>query len=169
MSEELVNRVADSGLKNLNLNDYYPKEEIIALDIKPWLFQGLLLKEKEFRQHLKEHDWTAYSDKILAVHCSSDAIIPNWAWMLLAKEAAAAGARIHFGDKTAAVEAEIINALHALNLSQFDDQRILVNGCGEKEITAKLYLEISKILIPHVKSLMFGEACSNVPVYKRKK
>ncbi len=168
MSEEIINRVANSGLLTLDLEDYYPKEEIVVLDLKPLLFMGMILKEKDFRAGLQNIDWTVYQDKILAVTCTADAIIPSWAYMLVAVQAQPFAKMIVLGDQQAALQQVFLSNLHSIDITPFTDQRVVVKGCGDLSVGGFAYLEIARLLKPVVKSIMYGEACSNVPVYKKK-
>ena len=165
---ELVNKVAQSGLITLDLEDFFPKEEIIALDIKEFLFRGLLLKELEFRAALKQHDWQQYQDKTVAVYCSSDAILPQWAFMLMATYLQPYTTKIYFGTKEEVEQKLFLQNLKTIDVSNYQDEKIVIRGCGTKTVTGEAYLEITKRLQPVVKSLMFGEPCSTVPIYKRK-
>jgi len=170
IQQPIVNKVAQSGLITLNLEDFLPKEAIVELDIKPFLFRELLLKEKDFRKAMKEHDWTQYQEKNLAVFCSSDAIIPMWAYMLVATQAEAHAQFVGFGDKQ-----EIFRLLTHQNIGQrldvegLKEKRVILKGCGDQPIPASAYLEASRLLKPVVLSLMYGEACSTVPIFKQRK
>ncbi|MFN8238806.1 MAG: DUF2480 family protein [Chitinophagales bacterium] len=168
MSETLINKVAQSGLITLDLEDFFPKEEILELDIKEWLFRGLILKEAEFRASLKAINWSAYQDKTVAVFCSTDAIIPQWAWMLVATYLANSTARFFFGTKEEVEQKLFLSNVQQLDENKYRDERIIIKGCGTKTVSGEAYLEITKKLQPVVKSLMFGEPCSTVPVYKKK-
>jgi hypothetical protein len=168
MADMLVNKVAQSGIITLDLEDFFPDEPIAELDIKAFLFRGLILKEKEFREALKANDWTVYQDKIVAVYCSADAIIPQWAYMLLASHCSAVTDRYYFGTAVEVEQQLFLDKLKALNEAQYRDERIVIKGCGTKSVTGEAYLEITRKLKPVVKSLMFGEPCSTVPVYKKK-
>lgn len=165
---ELVNKVAQSGLITLDLEDFFPKEAIIAFDIKEFLFRGLILKELEFRAALKAHDWSAYKDKTVAVFCSTDAIIPQWAFMLVATYLSAQTTEIYFGTTEEVEQKLFLLNLKSIDATKYIDEKIIIKGCGTKTVTGEAYLEITKKLQPVVKSLMFGEACSTVPIYKRK-
>ncbi len=165
---ELVNKVAQSGLITLDLEDFFPKEAIIAFDIKEFLFRGLILKELEFRAALKAHDWSAYKDKIVAVFCSTDAIIPQWAFMLVGTYISAQTTEIYFGTTEEVEQKLFLSNLKSIDATKYIDEKIIIKGCGTKTVTGEAYLEITKKLQPVVKSLMFGEACSTVPIYKRK-
>lgn len=168
MSEEIINKVAQSGLHTLDLEDYYPKEEIFVFDLKPLLFMETILKEKEFRAALLSVNWAVFEGKILAITCTADAIIPAWAYMLVAANAQPYAKDIILGDRDAAVKQTLLNNLRAMDTSVFTDQRVVVKGCGDLSIGAFAYLEIARRLRPVVKSIMYGEACSNVPVFKKK-
>lgn len=166
-SKPLVNKVAQSGLITINLEKYLSKK-ILELDLKDFLFRGLLLKEKEFRQQVKEHDWSIYENQPVTLFCSTDALIQQWAYMLLVAHLQPYASEIFYGTKEEAETKQIISAIHLLDLKEFDDKRIIIKGCSNKAISDEAYLEITKHLLPAVKSLMFGEACSTVPVYKKK-
>ena len=168
MSEEIINKVAQSGLHTLDLEEYYPREEIVVFDLKPLLFMEMILKEKEFRAALQAIDWPAYQDKILAVVCTADAIIPAWAYMLIAVQAQPYVKDIVLGDRATALREAFLTNLRAIDTSAFTDKRVVVKGCGDLSVDGFAYLEIARRLRPVVKSIMYGEACSNVPVYKKK-
>lgn len=168
MSEPIINKVAASALVSLDLEEYYPKEEVLAFDLKPLLFMELILKEKDFRQALQETDWSVYSGKIVAVFCSTDAIIPIWAYMLVASYLQPVARDIIFGNEEKAREQVFLKNISAINTSDYEDKRIVVKGCGELPISASAYLEITKTLRPVAKSIMYGEPCSTVPIFKKK-
>jgi hypothetical protein len=168
MSEEIINRVAQSGLLTLDLEDYYPREEIAVFDLKPLLFREMILKEKEFRAGLQEIDWSLYTGKILAVTCTADAIIPAWAYMLVAVHARPYSRSIILGDRQSALQQTFLANLQTIDLEAFADKRVVVKGCGDLAVGLFAYLEITRLLQPVVKSILYGEACSNVPVYKKK-
>ena len=168
MSEEIINKVAQSGLHTLDLEEYYPREEIVVLDLKSMLFMEMILKEKEFRAALQAVDWSGYQDKILAVVCTADAIIPSWAYMLVAVQAQPFVKDIFLGDGATALREAFLVNLRAIDTSEFADKRVVVKGCGDLTVDGFAYLEIARLLRPVVKSIMYGEACSNVPVYKKK-
>ena len=168
VAEDIINKVAQSGLQNLDLEDYYPREEIVVFDLKPLLFMEMILKEKEFRAALQTIDWSVYQDKILAVTCTADAIIPSWAYMLVATSAAPFAKDIVFGDKQAALQQAFLTNLRAIDINEFTDKRVIVKGCGDLAVGGFAYMEIARRLRPVVKSILYGEACSNVPVFKKK-
>ena len=168
MSEVFINKVAESGIITINLEDYLPKEEIVVFDIKDYLFMGLILKEKEFRQSLKELDLSVYKNKIVAITCSADAIIPMWAYMLITTTLSQESQIILMGSATEVKNKLLIRAIHHLNPEEFKDKRVVIKGCGENPIPEEAYLEITNLLLPVAKSIMYGEPCSTVPVYKNK-
>jgi len=168
MTDQIINKVASSALVSLDLEEYYPKEEVVGFDLKPLLFMELILKEKEFRQSLLEIDWQKFSGKIVAVYCSTDAIIPIWAYMLVASYLQPLAADVIFGTEEKAKEAVLIKNIAAINPTTFQDQRVVVKGCGELPIGESAYLEITKALRPVAKSIMYGEPCSTVPIFKKK-
>jgi hypothetical protein len=168
MSEEIINKVAQSGLITLDLEEYYPREEIAVFDLKPLLFREMILKEKEFRAGLGDHDWSRYTGKILAVTCTADAIIPAWAYMLVAGYARPYTRSIILGDRLAALQQTFLANLQTIDPEAYTDKRVIIKGCGDVAVGPFAYLEITRLLQPVVKSLLYGEACSNVPVYKKK-
>lgn len=165
---ELVNKVAQSGLITIDLEDFFPKQDIIALDIKDFLFRGLILKELEFRAALKAHDWLLYKDKIVAVYCSTDAILPQWSFMLVSTYLAAQTNNIYFGNVEKVEYNLFLENIKHIDETKYTNEKIVIKGCGTKTVTGEAYLEITKKLQPVVKSLMFGEPCSTVPIYKKK-
>jgi len=169
MSGEIVNRVANSGLINIDLSDYAPKQKVIVFEVKDFLFQEIILKEKEFRSSLKEFDFSIYKGKIVAINCSSDAIVPMWAFMLITSYLKNIASEIHFGTKEEVFQKIFTDNINAINKIEFDNKKVIVKGCGQIPLSASLYVAITKKLQNTVSSLMFGEACSAVPVYKKKK
>ena len=169
MPEEIINRVAQSGLVDLDPADFYPKFEIVELDIKPWLFQGLILKERDFRAALKEHEWGQYKGQHLIVFCSADVIIPQWAYMLIAIYLEPMECEFHLGTKQEFVKEWMHKAIESYDFAQYAGARVVVKGCGDYQIPDLAYLRIAQRLMPVAKSIMFGEACSTVPIYKRTK
>ena len=168
MDNQIINRVDASGLMVLDLEDYYQKGERIVYDIKINLYQDLILKEKDFREFLKSHNWDFYTDKFVAITCSVDVIIPTWAYMLLISKITPFARHVVIGDKVFLEKILILNSLHLIDKNVFKDQRVVVKGCGKLKIDSFAYGEITKVLLPVVKSLMFGEPCSTVPIYKFK-
>jgi hypothetical protein len=168
MSEEMVNKVAESGLISFDLEEYYPKGEIKTFDLKEYLFMGLILKEKDFRAALQTTDWTIYQDTNVAITCSADAIIPMWAYMLIASYLQPYAKEIVFGDEKKLVSTLLFKNLASLKGEDYTDKRVVVKGCGEVDIPESAYVEITNKLRPFVKSIMYGEPCSTVPIYKKK-
>ena len=168
MSGEIVNKVANSALITIDLTDYAPKETIAILDVKDFLFEGIILKEKAFRNTLKEFDFSVYTDKIVALYCSSDAIVPMWAFMLLTSYLNNSASKIHFGTKEEVFQKIFSDNIDAIDATEFENKKVIVKGCGQVPLTETLYIAITKKLQNTVSSLMFGEACSAVPVFKKK-
>ncbi|HEV3223096.1 MAG TPA: DUF2480 family protein [Puia sp.] len=166
MAEEIINKVSQSALLTLDLEQFFPQEKIRIFDLKPFLFMELILKEKDFRAALLTIDWTIYTDEIVGIYCSADAVIPVWAYMLVTSYLQPYAKEVIFGDETMVMRQVITNRIHALNLEDYKDKRIVVKGCGDKHIGDFAYLEITKLLRPVVKSIMYGEPCSTVPVFK---
>jgi hypothetical protein len=168
MEKPLVNRVAKSGLITINLEDYFPQGEIAEFDLKDYLFKELILKEKEFRTALKEHDWEAYTDKTLLLYCSTDAIIPVWAYILVTSYAAPYARHIFQGTKEEYYKYAFNKALEQIDPSKYEDERIVIKGCSNKPVPASAYAELTRLIRPYVKSIMYGEPCSTVPIFKKK-
>lgn len=168
MSDEIVNKVANSALITIDLTDYAPKGTIAILDAKDFLFEGIILKEKAFRNTLKEFDFSVYTDKIVALYCSSDAIVPMWAFMLLTSYLNNSASKIHFGTKEEVFQKIFSDNIDAIDATEFENKKVIVKGCGQVPLTETLYISITKKLQNTVSSLMFGEACSAVPVFKKK-
>ncbi|MCS6822158.1 MAG: DUF2480 family protein [Microscillaceae bacterium] len=167
--EEIINRVAKSSLQTIDLENLYPQGKRILYDLKENLFQGLVLREKEFREFLKNHDWTQYKDAYVAITCSADAIVPTWAYMLLAVHLAPYAQKIVFGDLQA-LESELFREkIENLDLTPYHNAKVVVKGCSKVEVPTSAYVELSAKLQPIVQSLMFGEPCSTVPLYKKAK
>ena len=166
--DEIINKVAQSGLVEFNLEEYYPEGERVLFDIKDQLFQGLILREKDFREFVKSKDWSLYKDQYVALVCSADAIVPTWAYMLLATALEPFAKKIVFGDlKT--LETVLFNeALSKINPADYSDQRVVIKGCSNLPVPESAYVEITRLLRPVVKSIMYGEPCSTVPLYKKK-
>ncbi len=168
MSDTIINKVANSGLISFDLEDYYPQNERVIYDLKDNLFQEMILKEKDFRNFLKEHDWEQYRDKNIAVICSVDAIVPTWAYMLLAVKFEGVAETVVFGDLEALEIHLFKQIINKIDFSAFQDAKVVVKGCSKFEIPTAVYVELANRLKPYVKSLMFGEPCSTVPLYKKK-
>lgn len=164
---EIVNKVANSGLVSLDLEVYLPKVEIISFDLKDHLFMGLILKEKDFREALKSTDWEKYKDKYVAIYCSVDAVIPVWAYMLATAYLQPVAKDVLLATIEEMYKHLVLKSIDAFDASIFNDQRVVVKGCGEVAIDNYAYAEITKKLLPQVKSIMYGEPCSTVPVFKK--
>lgn len=163
--DEIRNKVAESGIITLDLNDYRPHGKRREIDIAEQLWQGIALKEKDYRDWIKSVDWTEYAEVHVAIHCSADAIVPSWAYMLLAAELEPHVATLYFGDLIGLEELLFKEAIDKLDFTEHSDKRIMLKGCGDS-VPMGSYLYLTKKLRPVVKSLMFGEPCSAVPVYK---
>lgn len=168
MEKEIVNKVAKSGIVTLDLEQLIPDMETALLDIKDQLFQGLMLREKDFRAFVKEHDWQQYEGKRLAVYCSADAIVPTWAYMLVSKSVFEYTTEVYFSAPEALPALVAERALSNFQAEEYTDARIVIKGCGDRDISNHAFVILSTKLLPHVKTLMFGEPCSTVPVYKKK-
>ena len=166
--EEIKNKVAESGLITVDLEQYFPTEEIISFDLKNFLFMELLLKEKEFRALLDVHDWEQYRNKAVAVFCSTDAILPMWAYMLVSTKLSPVASMVINGTTDELFRSIYIKNIQQADIKKYEGKRVFLKGCGEKEIPPYAYFEMSNRLIPVVASLMYGEPCSTVPVYKKR-
>ena len=168
MSEPIINKVAESGLISLDLTQFIPSAEIVLFDIKQYLFMELILKEKDFRAALSSADLSIYQEKIVGIYCSTDAIIPMWANMLIASALQPFAKAIYFGDENKVREQILLEGISQIDPTEYIDQRVVVKGCGETPIGESAYIAITNKLRPVVKSIMYGEPCSTVPVYKKK-
>jgi hypothetical protein len=166
--EQIVNKVADSGIVTLDLEQFYPKGEIAVFDMKDHLFMGLILKEKDFRATLQNLDWEQYRDKNVAVTCSADAIIPVWAYMLVASYLQPVAREMVFGDEKVLVETIISRNMAGIKAEEYSDKRVVIKGCGEVAIPDAAYMEITAKLRPYADRIMYGEPCSTVPIFKKK-
>ena len=168
MEEVFVNKVSESGILSLNLEDFYPKQDIALFDMKDYLFMGLILKEKDFRESLKNLDLSIYQNKVVAVTCSADAVIPMWAYMLAASYLQPIATEVAFATVEELKNTLLLKNIEQITLAEFVDQRVVIKGCGELPVGEAAYLLATKILRPVVKSIMYGEPCSTVPIFKRK-
>ncbi len=168
MEHIIENKVANSNLITLNLEDYYDAAERILFDIEPLLFRGMVLKEKDFREYIKTHDWKQYQGKNIAFFCSNDAIIPIWAYMLLGVSVQPYAKRFIFGNLEQLDLILFNEALAKIDYEKYRGARVIIKGCGDINISAAAYVELTARLLPYAKSIMYGEACSNVPVFKKK-
>jgi len=163
----IVNKVAESGLLEIDLENYYPKGEVAVFDLKDYLFMGLILKEKDFREALKKQDFAIYKDKLVAVTCTADAIIPVWAYMLVASYLQPLAKELVMGDEDFLHKTLFLRNINNINPAGYQDKRVVIKGCGDLETGPFAYLEITRLLRPVVKSIMYGEPCSTVPVFKK--
>ncbi|MBU6158322.1 MAG: DUF2480 family protein [Bacteroidetes bacterium] len=164
----ILNKVAESELITIDLSAFLPNETPLLFDLKPFLFRELILKEKDFRIALQNHDWKAYSSQTVLVFCSADAIIPVWAYMLVASYLQPITTNIHFDTPASWKQKMLIEKMRQQNFTGYIDKRVVIKGCGDEHIDSAAYFEITLQLLPIVKSIMYGEPCSTVPIYKRK-
>jgi hypothetical protein len=168
MVDPIINKVAESGLITLDLEKYYPSGEVAVFDMKDHLFMGMILKEKDFREALKNLDWSVYQDKNVAVTCTADAIIPVWAYMLVATSLQPIAKEVVMGDEKELHKTIYLKNLSSIDVNEYADKRVVIKGCGETPIGDFAYMEITKLLRPVAKSIMYGEPCSTVPIYKKR-
>jgi hypothetical protein len=169
MSEEIVNKIAQSGIVTIDLEEYYPEGERILFDIKPFLFQELILKEKDFREYLKNHDWTKYKNCYVAVTCTADAIVPTWAYMLIGIYLEPHAKKTVFGNLETLETVLFSEIISNLNITAYKDARIVIKGCGTKPVPISAYVALTEKVKPIAKSIMYGEPCSTVPLFKQPK
>jgi hypothetical protein len=165
--EPIINRVAQSALVSIDLEQYYPEGARALLDIKDVLFQGLILREKDFRQWIKEHDWQQYNGKYVAITCSADAVVPVWAYMLIGTVLEPHAKFFVFGSEQELEDILYQQALTNVNPEDFRDAKVVIKGCSNKPVPVSAYVEITRKLRPYVSSIMYGEPCSTVPLYKK--
>nr|WP_316928893.1 DUF2480 family protein [Nafulsella turpanensis] len=165
----IENRVAKSGLITIDLEDFYVEGERVELDIAPVLFQGMVLREKDFRQWVKEHQWEQYQGKLVAIFCSADAIVPTWAYMLIATKIVSYAKMFVCGSAEKLEEALFQQAIEQVKSEEYRDAKLVIKGCSHKPVPTYAYVELSRKLAPVAASIMYGEPCSTVPVYKRPK
>jgi len=168
MSKEIVNRVSQSKLITFNLEDYYPEGKRVLIDISVWLHKGLILREKEFRKFMAEHNWEQYQSSYVALRCSTDAIVPAWAYMLVLTKLQPHAKRVVQGDLESLETSIYQSILESLDLSEFEGKSVIIKGCSDKPVPLDAYLLITSRLQSSAKSVMYGEACSSVPLFKRK-
>lgn len=169
MSEKIVNRVAKSPLKNIDLEELYPDGKRILFDIKNWLFEGIILKEKDFRESVNKHNWSQYQDTYVALTCSEDAIIPSWAYLLLSAELTPYAKKIVVGDLELLETSIFQDVINQIDISEYQDKPVIIKGCADKPIPASAFSFLIDRIQPIAKTIMYGEACSTVPLYKKKK
>lgn len=169
MVQEIVNRVEQSGIITLDLEILIPEKELLEIDIAHQLFQGLILREKDFRAWVKEHDWAKYKDKRVALYCSADAIVPTWAYMLITTALKDFTSEIYFSNVANSHALIAERALSKINADEYEDKRVVIKGCGDRLISNHAYVLLTSKLLPRAKTIMYGEPCSTVPVYKKRK
>lgn len=169
MTEEILNRVANSALVTIDLEDFYPEGDRIQIDLKDWLFEEQILIEKDFRQKLAEHTWEKYQNAFVAIQCSVDAIIPSWAYLLISTYLEPFAKKIVVGEFNLLESIIFAEIITDFPLEKVKNMPVIIKGCSEKPIPDSAYTLLIQKLKPVVKSLMYGEACSNVPLYKKNK
>lgn len=169
MSGEIINRVANSKLITIDLETFYPKGERILFDISEWLTEGFLLREKEFRNHVKSHDWSRYKDTFVALYCSTDAIIPGWAYLLISLELAPYASKVIVGSKEDLENIIFAEVIANLDVTPYENRPVIIAGCANKPIPESAFVLLAQKLQPVASSIMYGEACSSVPLYKKKR
>jgi hypothetical protein len=167
--ETIVNKVAESGIITLDLAPFVPSDEVAVFDLKPFLFREMILREKDYRAALLTHDWQQFSGKHVAVTCSVDAIVPVWAYMLATSYIQPYAASVLFGTKDELVKMLINQRISQIDINEYADKRVVIKGCGDVAIPDAAYVAVTQHLRPVVKSLMYGEPCSTVPIYKKAK
>ena len=165
----IVNRVASSPLITIDLESYIPSNDCTEIDLKDLLFEGLILREKDFREYINSHEWEKYQGQSVAVHCSVDAVIPSWAYMLIASKLQPFAETILFGTTDDLREVLFKNAISNIDPESYRDKKVVIKGCSKEKVSESAYIEITRCLTPVVSSIMYGEPCSTVPIYKRKK
>ncbi len=168
MSEEIINRVANSKLMTFDLEKIYPKGERVSFDISQWLLEGIVLRESEFREKAKEYDWSQYRDKFVALFCSTDAIVPGWAYLLISLHLAPFAKKVTVGSLEELESILFAELLQNIDFSEYQDKPVIIKGCAHKPIPQNAYVLLAQKLQPIAKSIMYGEACSSVPLYKKK-
>ncbi|NRR91289.1 DUF2480 family protein [Winogradskyella undariae] len=168
MAEDIINRVASSKLRVIDLEDYYPKGKRVLFDIKDWLLEGFVLREKEFRAHVAAQDWSQYQDCFVALHCSTDAIVPDWAYMLIAIELETYSQQTIIGTLDELESLLYAHIISNLDVSEYEGFPVIIKGCSNKPVPANALVLLSQKLKPIARSIMFGEACSAVPLYKKR-
>lgn len=166
---EIINKVANSPIVTIDLESFYRKEERMVFDLKDYLFQQLVLKEKDFRFALKEMDWEIYRGKLVAIHCSVDAIVPNWAFMLVGIQLTKIGVEYVIGDLNSLEQFLFEESISKINPVDFKDRPVVIKGCSKFPVPIYAYGRIVSRIQSHAKSIMYGEPCSTVPLYKMPK
>ena len=169
MSNEIVNRVAKSNLITIDLEDFYPEGKRIIFDISKWLFEGLILREKDFREKAEQYDWNLFKDCYVALTCSTDAIIPSWAYLLIATKMSPVTKKVVVGDLELLETVIFQEIISNINIKDYINKPVIIKGCANKPIPPSASVQLIEKLIPFAKTIMFGEACSSVPLFKAKK
>lgn len=169
MDDEIVNRVANSKLINIDLEDFYPEGERMLFDISDWLYEGLILREKDFRESVQSHDWSQYKEKYLALICKSDAIIPSWAYLLVTAYASPFTKKVVVGNLELLETSIFQDIVNNLDVTDYKDKPVIIKGCSDKPIPETASVQLVEKLLPVAKTIMFGEACSTVPLFKKGK
>lgn len=167
--DEIINKVANSKLKTINLEDYYPEGQRVVFDISDWLFQGIVLKEKDFRESAKNHDWSQYENCYVALTCSTEAIIPGWAYLLITSYLTPFSKKVIVGDLTTLESILFAETIQISDFTEYNNLPVIIKGCANKPIPDNAYILLIQKLQPLVKSIFYGEACSSVPIFKQKK
>jgi len=168
MEDQIINKVEKSGLIQIDMESWLDDREVVLYDISQNLFQGLVIREKDFRSFIKENDWSIYEDKHVGIVCSTDAIIPMWAYMLLVVAIEGYATSVIVGNKQEVIERQLLQKINSLKTRDYIDAKLVVKGCSGVVLSPSIYAELTRVLLPHVKSIMFGEPCSTVPVYKKR-
>ncbi|MCT8339188.1 DUF2480 family protein [Flavobacteriaceae bacterium TK19130] len=169
MENEIINRVANSKLVTFDLEEFYPQGERVTIDISQWLLEGIVLKEKDFRVAIKNFNWGQYSNSYIALHCSTDAIVPGWAYMFVALEASKVAKKVVVGSLEELESQLFTEIINGMDLSEFQDKPVIIKGCSRKPVPQSAFVLLAQKLQPVARSIMYGEACSAVPLFKRKK
>lgn len=167
MEGEIVNKVANSSLKIFDLEELYPSNPRLEIDIAQWLYEGFVVREKDFREALKQVDWSVYKDAFVGLYCSTDAILPGWTYMLLTSYLQPIAKRIFLGNKQHLEKSIYQELLFAVDYSEYTDLPVIIKGCSKKEIPEEAYVLATQLMMNHARSIMFGEACSAVPIFKK--
>jgi hypothetical protein len=166
--DEIINRVANSPLVTIDLEDLYPEGKRMVFDLKDFLWEELILKEKDFRDSLKNHDWNQYQDAYVAMDCSTDAIVPSWAFLLVATYLQPFAKKIVKGNLVDLETSLYQDIISQMDVSPYENKKIIVKGCSRKPVPDAAYIQLIEKIQPHIQSLMYGEACSTVPLLKKK-
>lgn len=168
MPEEIINRIANSKLMTFDLEEIYPKGERISFDISQWLVEGIVLRESEFREKAKQYDWSQYENKYVALFCSTDAIVPGWAYLLISLHLSPFAKKVTVGNLEELESILFTELLQNIDFSEYENKPVIIKGCAHKPIPQNAYVLLAQKLQPIAKSIMYGEACSSVPLYKKK-